>query len=554
MITATMPQPFAREAIGPRPAGQQQPSYTASAPGVTWFTGMGVRFLTASGLDCNRWMRTTRVQQLAFLRNTFMSLTARRYTAPVEDFIRMVRSVFSALNVHYSLYGSVGGSYDSEQQLSQLLQLINDDCLRQQYQQSSQPQTHAAYQRAAGQATLPGPDRQPAVTDLAASCAAWLALGATDHLMRVKNWFIGKGMTVTNADINTVIQNINYSCQPDPNNSVLQISVTPPTGGSLPSDITVQVDGASVPTTGGDTNSQNFQATGLSGGQHVVVASGAGYSATQHISLDRSQTIQMPIQLQATGPIPLFPHSGSSTMHSAPLRFSWDLPTGAPGISNFQLMICSDATMQAGCIDTTAGQQGFMIPGTDKQTFILVHPGTYAWAIRWKDAAGNLSPYSTPIPFTVDAAVTASLPGDVTRGRQYFQTMVSASSGFTCAAWSAWSHISKAHAMDPIAPGAGSRAVDPSEPGFEDARVEQAIVDVDAYCRSVAPVSPQPPVPVTPAQPVVVVQSGSVWVPIAAVAVGGVLLWALLKPASAFPATRTLSRPRSFTRTSSMAA
>lgn len=131
---ARPPMPFAQDV---KPAGQ---SYTASAPGQTWFTGLGVRFLAASGIGCAQWTSTPRVQQLAFLRSAFTVSNIFRfpYGDPnaeiVGEFVHTVRRVFPSL-------GSAYQPNQAEQQLSQLLQLITSDCLRSQFVAANTPRS-----------------------------------------------------------------------------------------------------------------------------------------------------------------------------------------------------------------------------------------------------------------------------------------------------------------------------------------------------------------------------------------------------------------------------
>lgn len=105
-----------------RPAGQ---SYTASAPGVTWFTGLGSRFLSSSSIDCAKWLSIPRVSQLAYLRSIFSGY-ATSIPYNIQPFYQTVVGVMAPLSYRY------GVAFEAA--LSQLAQMITDDCLRSQLQ------------------------------------------------------------------------------------------------------------------------------------------------------------------------------------------------------------------------------------------------------------------------------------------------------------------------------------------------------------------------------------------------------------------------------------
>lgn len=128
---ARPPMPFAQ---GVKPAGQ---SYTASAPGQTWFTGLGVRFLAANGIDCAKWISISRVSQLSFLRNIFLDKRWPSRRSATDNAMRQW-FVFQTIRMMPSLNTTRGGAA-FEQALSQLLQLITNDCLRSQFVAANTP-------------------------------------------------------------------------------------------------------------------------------------------------------------------------------------------------------------------------------------------------------------------------------------------------------------------------------------------------------------------------------------------------------------------------------
>lgn len=308
--------------------------------------------------------------------------------------------------------------------------------------------------RAAGQAVLPGPAQQPGLSDFSLTCDQWSALTRADRLARVTRYYSDKDVTVSNTDISNVVQNITNACL------TAAVCATPP-----------------LPWTSEQQRTDWIAA-------NPQCPTPPSFVGSKQATLPTIGMVPNPVSPPDAG-----------TVHSAAIRFTGALPpkpdgTLFPNAIAFEVRICTDSAMQQACINTatgspsvlTSGGQGFQIP-------VFLSPGRYFWAARAENAAGAWGDYGPTHSLTVDAAVVAPAPGDTTRGRQYFQGCCSGT-GITCAVWSGWSHSNKAHAMDSFAPGAGTRAADPSEPGYEDARVEQAIADVDAYCRAVAPVVP----------------------------------------------------------------